>query len=134
MALADLRVHTTLPVPDVAESRRFWEGTLGFRPVQVQPTAVIFRAGAGSVFAISRTGAKPSGAHTQMAFTSTDLEADVAAFREKGITFIDYDLPGLKTVDGIAPLGPNRAAWFNDPQGNLIGLVEFGPVDPIDPS
>ena len=129
MALTDRRVHTTLPVPDVAEARRFWEGVLGFQPLQVQSTAVVYRAGEGSVFAISRSGGKPSGAHTQMAFTTPDIEAEVAALRDRGIQFIEYDLPGLKTVGGIAPLGPNRAAWFLDPQGNTIGLVEFGELD-----
>ena len=127
MGLAERRVHTTLPVQDVAAARSFWEEVLGFTPLQVQSTAVIYRAGEGSVFAISRSGGRPSGAHTQMAFTSPDIEADVAALRAQGIVFLEYDLPGLKTVNGIAPLGPNRAAWFNDPQGNLIGIVEFGP-------
>jgi catechol 2,3-dioxygenase-like lactoylglutathione lyase family enzyme len=66
MAIADRRVHPTLPVPDVAAARAFWEG-LGFRPESVQSSAVVYRAGGGSVFAISRSGGKPSGAHTQMA-------------------------------------------------------------------
>jgi len=135
MTLAQRRVHTTLPVTDVAEARRFWEDTLGFEPLTVQSTAVMYRAGDGSVFAISRSGGKPSGAHTQMAFTSPDIEADVADLRARGITFLDYDLPGLRTENGIGQLGPNRAAWFNDPQGNLIGIVQFGPMDePSGPS
>jgi catechol 2,3-dioxygenase-like lactoylglutathione lyase family enzyme len=129
MTLRDRRVHTTLPVPDIAVARGFWEGVLGFVPLQVQSTAVIYRAGEGSVFAISRTGATPSGRHTQMAFTTPDVAAEVADLRSLGITFLEYDLPTLRTVDGIAQLGPNRAAWFNDPQGNLIGIVEFGPED-----
>jgi catechol 2,3-dioxygenase-like lactoylglutathione lyase family enzyme len=127
MSITDRRVHTTLPVADVAEARKFWEGVLGFRPVQVQSVAVIYQAGEGSTFAVSRTGAKPSGAHTQMAFSTPDIAAEVAGLRAHGISFLEYDLPTVKTVDGIAQLGPNRAAWFNDPQGNLIGVVEYGP-------
>ena len=127
MALSDRRAHTTLPVEDVAAARAFWEGVLGFRPLTVQPSAVLYSAGEGSVFAVSRSGGKPSGAHTQMGFTTPDIAAEVAALRALGIQFLEYDTPMLKTVDGIAQLGPNRAAWFNDPQGNLIGIVEFGP-------
>ena len=127
MALADRRVHTTLPVTDIPAAREFWEGVLGFVPLLAQSTAVVYPAGEGSVFAISRSGGKPSGAHTQMAFTTPDIAAEVAALRAAGIQFLEYDLPTLRTVDGIAKLGPNRAAWFNDPQGNLIGIVEFGP-------
>jgi len=36
--------------------------------------------------------------------------------------FEDYDSP--KTVEGIAQLGPNRGAWFRDPDGNIFALVE----------
>ena len=113
-------------MPDVAAARPFWEEVLGFAPLHVQSTLVLYRAGDGSVFAISRTGAKPSGTHTQMAFTTPDIEAEVAALRERGIQFLEYDLPTLRTENGIARLGPNRAAWFNDPQGNLIGILELG--------
>lgn len=127
MGLADRRAHTTLPVGDIAAARSFWEGTLGFTPLSVQSTAVLYGAGDGSVFAVSRSGGKPSGAHTQMAFTTPDIEAEVAALRALGIAFLEYDLPTLRTIDGIGQLGPNRAAWFMDPSGNVIGIVEFGP-------
>jgi hypothetical protein len=36
--------------------------------------------------------------------------------------FETYDLPGLRTVDGIADLGYERAAWFKDPEGNILSL------------
>ena len=123
MALVDRRGHTTLPVEDAATARGFWEGMLGFRPVQVPSTAVLHGAGHGSVFAISSRGGKPPGEHAQIGFTTLEIHADVAGLRQRGVEFIEYDRPKLKTVDGIAQLGPNTAAWFNDPQGNLIGLV-----------
>jgi catechol 2,3-dioxygenase-like lactoylglutathione lyase family enzyme len=127
--IADRRAHTTLPVPDVAAVRPFYEDVLGFHPIQIQSTAVLYRAGEGSVFAISKSGGKPSGEHTQMALTSLDVEADVADLKRRGVTFLEYDTPNLKTVDSVAQLGPNRAAWFKDPVGNLIGIVEFGPSE-----
>ena len=123
--LAELRVHVTLPVGDLDRARAFYEGTLGFSPYDVQPTAVLYRAGEGTLFAISKGTALSSGTHTQMAFTSHDLEADVAATRAQGVTFEEYDFPGFKTVGGIAPVGPNRAAWFKDSEGNLIGIIQF---------
>jgi catechol 2,3-dioxygenase-like lactoylglutathione lyase family enzyme len=54
-----------------------------------------------------------------------DVEATVAELRGKGVTFEEYDLPGLKTVDGIAELGGVRGAWFKDPEGNILSVVEM---------
>jgi hypothetical protein len=91
----------------------------------VLETAVLYDAGGGSVFAVSRSSGKASGSHTQMAFTTTDIEADAAALRAIGIRFEEYDYPSLRTVDGIAQLGADRAAWFKDPEGNILALIQF---------
>ena len=123
--LAERRVHVTLPVADLDRARNFYEHTLGFIPYSVQPTAVLYRAAEGTLFAISKGSALASGAHTQMAFTTDDLEAEVAEAKTAGIVFEEYDFPGFQTIGGIAPVGPNRAAWFKDSEGNLIGIIEF---------
>ncbi len=122
--LTERRVHVTLPVADLDRARAFWEG-LGFTPYNVQPTAVLYEAGAGTYFAITKGTALSTGAHTQMGFTTHDLDAEVADARSRGVVFEEYDFPGFKTVNGIAATGPNRAAWFKDSEGNLIGIVEF---------
>lgn len=127
--LRDRRVHPTLPTHDVEALRRFYEGVLGFEPLAVRPGAVLYGAADGTRFAISRAGATSSGAHTQMAFDVPDLPAEVRELRERGVTFESYDSP--RTVDGVAPMPSGRAAWFKDPDGNLIGLIEF--TEPIEP-
>lgn len=124
--LAERRAHTTLPVSDLDRARSFYEGVLGFTPHDVQAAAVLYRAGQGSVFAVTRSSGAPSGTHTQMGFTVDDIEAEVADLKRRGIAFEEYDLPGFKTEDSIARTGPNRAAWFRDSEGNLLGLIEFG--------
>ncbi|HLX35295.1 MAG TPA: VOC family protein [Candidatus Limnocylindrales bacterium] len=124
--LADRRVHTTLPAPDVDALRPFYEETLGLTPLAVRPAAVVYRVGDGSIFVLSRSGAKPGG-HTQMAFTVPDLEVQVAELRSRGVVFEEYETP--KTVDGIATLPAGRAAWFKDPAGNLLGLFAWN--DPV---
>jgi hypothetical protein len=49
-----------------------------------------------------------------------DVEGAVKDLQAKGVKFEDYDLPGLKTVNGIADLGGSKIAWFKDSEGNLI--------------
>lgn len=121
--LTDRRVHPTLPTLDVDALRPFYEDVLGFTPRAVRPAAVIYDAGAGTLFAISRSGTPSSSTHTQMAFTVPDIEAEVAELRARGVVFEEYETP--KTDDGVARLPAGRAAWFKDPHGNVIGLIEF---------
>jgi catechol 2,3-dioxygenase-like lactoylglutathione lyase family enzyme len=125
--LSDRRAHTTLPVQDLDEAKHFWGETLGFTSIEEEtPAAVLYRAGEGSVFAVTRSSGRPSGSHTQIGFTTPDIEADVADLTARGIVFEEYDSPALRTEGGIARTGAGRAAWFKDPGGNLVGLIEFG--------
>lgn len=72
-----------------------------------------------------------SGSHTQMGWEVDDIDAVVAELRGRGVVFEEYDLPGLTTVHGIAEVSGNypskgglgeRAAWFRDSEGNVLGI------------
>ena len=72
-----------------------------------------------------------SGSHTQMAWDVADVDNAVATLRARGVVFEEYDLRGLTTVNGIAEVAGNypsrrsvgeRAAWFKDSEGNLLGI------------
>ena len=121
--LADRRVHAILPTKDVDALRPFYEETLGLTPFAVVPAVVLYRAGAGTILGISRSGGQASGAHTQVAFTVPDIEAEVAELKSRGVVFEEYEMP--KTTGGVATMPAGRAAWFKDPAGNLLGLIEF---------
>jgi catechol 2,3-dioxygenase-like lactoylglutathione lyase family enzyme len=121
--LSDRRVHTTLPTSDVDRLRDWYVGVLGFTPFAERPGLVLFKTGAGSIFALSRSSVPSSGTHTQMAFTVDDIDAEVADLGARGVVFEAYETP--KTVAGIATIGPGRAAWFKDPDGNLLAVIQF---------
>lgn len=123
--LRDAGTHATLPANDLARARAFYEGTLGLTVVEEAPGGLFFEQGDGSRFFVYPTQGAASGAHTQMGFRVDDIESEVAALQSRGVQFIEYDFPGLKTVDGIADTGPVRAAWFNDTEGNLLGIVQL---------
>ena len=125
--LADRRVHTTLPTLDVERLRRWYEDVLGFVPFAERPGAVLYKTAAGSLFALSRAGSASAGTTTQMAFTVDDVDGEVADLRDRGVEFETYETPA--TFDGIATIGPGRAAWFKDPDGNLLALIQFH--DPV---
>lgn len=121
--LSDRRVHTTLPTPDPERLRTFYEDVLGLTPYAERPGAILYRVGEGTLFAISRSGNRATGGHTQMAFTVPDIDAAVAQLQGLRVVFEEYEAP--RTEGGIARFPVGRAAWFKDPDGNLIGVLQF---------
>ena len=94
-----------------------------------------YRAGCRSLrrwryFVVFASAGAASGDHTQMAWEVANIETMVAALRARGVVFEEYELPGLKTVNGIANIEGNypskgvgeKGAWFRDSEGNLLGL------------
>jgi catechol 2,3-dioxygenase-like lactoylglutathione lyase family enzyme len=130
VTLGDSQIATRLPVQDLERARSFYAEKLGLEPVEERPGGLLYRCAGGS-FALFISSGASSSEYTQMAFEVTDLKATVAALRARGVTFEEYDLPGLKTVDGIAEVEGNYpskggvgelAAWFKDSEGNLLGI------------
>jgi len=62
--------------------------------------------------------------HTAASFKVPDIAAAVRSLEARGVRFADYDLPGLKTVEHVCVLGAEKAAWFEDPEGNILCLHE----------
>lgn len=128
--LAHSDVATRLPAQDLNRARAFYSDKLGMEPVEERPGGLRYRCGSGA-FALFVSAGAASGTHTQMGWEVADLEATVAALRARGVVFEEYDLPGLKTVGGIAQVEGNypsrggvgeKAAWFRDSEGNLLGI------------
>ena len=123
--LINHRIHATLPATDLQRALAFYEEKLGLTPSEETPGGVMYECAGGSRFALYPTSGVASGAHTQAGWSVADVEAEVAALRAKGVEFIEYDAPGLKTVNGVATFEATKAAWFTDSEGNLLGLVQF---------
>jgi catechol 2,3-dioxygenase-like lactoylglutathione lyase family enzyme len=122
-------VSTRLPAQDLGRARSFYSEKLGMEPVEERPGGLLYRCASGS-FALFQSAGIASGTHTQMAWEVADLESTVAILRARGVVFEQYDLPGIRTVDGIATIDGNypskgvgeKGAWFRDSEGNLLGI------------
>jgi catechol 2,3-dioxygenase-like lactoylglutathione lyase family enzyme len=119
--LSDAMVHPTIMVSDMARARTFYEGLLGLEVVREAAPYVFLRAGSSQLALVARATVTPS-ATTLCAFEVQDLHATVSGLRARGVVFEEYDLPTLRTVDGIAKVGIFRAAWVRDPDGNYLGI------------
>jgi len=111
----------TLPVSDIEAAKSYYEGTLGFERDEENPAGVFYRVGSSSVFVYPSQFAGTNKA-TSASLEVEDIVAAVEELRGKGVTFEEYDMPGLKTENGIAELEGERAAWFKDPDGNIWAL------------
>ena len=128
--LAAARVASRLPCQDLDRARRFYADVLGMEPAEERDGGLLYHGASGD-FALFASGGRASGESTQMAFEVDDLEAVVAALRARGLEFEKVDIPGLETRDGIVQVEGNypskggrgeRAVWFRDSEGNLLGL------------
>ncbi len=123
--LAAAPCHVTLSCTNLARTRDFYENTLGLPVVdQSDELGIMLSAGGQTRIYIYPRDDPPLAQNTVAAFQVADVRGAVAALRDRGVVFEEYDLPGLKTVDGIATMGNNEGAWFKDPDGNIIGISE----------
>src|SRR5215475_12827104 len=104
--LTESQVATRLPVGDLDRARRFYSEKLGLDPVEERPGGLRYRCG-GGYFSLFESAGAASGNHTQMAWEVANIESAVASLRARGVVFEEYDLPGLKTVNGIADIEGN---------------------------
>ena len=100
--LKGARAQTALPAQDLDRAKAFYRDKLGLEPFDEDAGNVRFRVAGGNEFNVFRTMGAPSGTHTQMAFIVEDIVGEVKELKSRGVTFEEYDFPGLKTKDGIA--------------------------------
>jgi predicted enzyme related to lactoylglutathione lyase len=85
----------------------------------------VFECGDGTSLLIYGRSNPNTADHTQVRFWCSDVAADVAELRARGVVFEEYDFPTFKTIDSIATTpGIGRSAWFKDPDGNTIALFQ----------
>jgi catechol-2,3-dioxygenase len=121
--LGDYSMHVVLLSLDLAESRAFYHEKVGLEILDESEEAVTFRSGSTEL-AVTRSTTGTSDEQTQAGWHVEDLEAELRDLRARGVEIQEYDLPGLKTVDGIADIGFARAAWIVDPHGNALGILQ----------
>ena len=115
----------TIPAADLARARKFYEETLGFVPEQDNPDGVLYESG-GTRFLVYPSQFAGTGKQTVASWNVDDLDKVAADLRGRGITFEQYDMPGVKTdKNGIATFGDNRGFWFKDPEGNILSVIQM---------
>jgi catechol 2,3-dioxygenase-like lactoylglutathione lyase family enzyme len=113
----------TLPASDLERARRFWHDVFGLDPVRSDMGGDNYVIGGIGVLVYESQFAGTNKA-TAFSIMTDDLDRDMTALRVKGVTFHDYDLPDIKTENGVMDIDGERGAWFDDSEGNIIALAQ----------
>ena len=123
--LQNASLAVRLPASDLERARAWYRDKLGLEPVEERPGGHLYRVG-GTEFAVFASQGRSRAEFTQMGFYVEDVDAVVAALRERGVVF-EPDEP--IDIDGNYPSkgSGERATWFRDSENNLLGLGQIVP-------
>ncbi|HSX23665.1 MAG TPA: VOC family protein [Candidatus Saccharimonadales bacterium] len=112
----------TIAVKDLEAAKKFYGDKLGLKQVESEdPGGVMYASGASKVLVYESSYAGTNQA-TTASWHVDDLEGTVNELKGKGITFEQYDFPGVTRDGDIHVMGNIKAAWFKDPDGNILAL------------
>ena len=122
--LSQLEAAAVLPAKDLRRAKSFYKDKLGMEPAEEREGELRFRTAAGAAVLMYETENAGTAKNTALLLMSPDVQAEVARLREAGVVFEEYDMPGLKTENGIAKNGGELAAWFKDSEGNIVCVAQ----------
>jgi catechol-2,3-dioxygenase len=123
--LANYPIDPMILATDLGVAREFYGDRIGLEVLIETEDFITFSCGGDSRLVVTRSSTGTSEPQTKASWRVSDLAAEVADLRARGVEVEAYDGPGLKTVDGIADVGFALVAWLVDPHGNSIGLLQF---------
>jgi catechol 2,3-dioxygenase-like lactoylglutathione lyase family enzyme len=121
--LGDKEAIATIAVKSVDVAKKFYEGTLGLKPTPMKEQGVLgYKSGKANLIVYQSQFAGTNKA-TAATWAVDDLEGAVRDLKAKGVRFEQYDLPETSRQGEIHGSGRTKAAWFKDPDGNILALV-----------
>jgi catechol-2,3-dioxygenase len=123
--LAEHSIDVMLTAPDMGAAKRFYGESVGLEVLIESDDFVTYRCGGDSRLVVTHTDTPTTEQTTKASWRVDDVAAEVAELRGRGVEVVDYDEPGLRTVEGVADVGFALSAWFVDPGGNTMALLQF---------
>ena len=113
-----------LAVKELDAAKKFYEGTLGLAVVGGEgDDLIVFKSGNSTlnVYLSQYAGTNQATAVTWT--VGDEIDALVGALKAKGVRFEHYDMPGTRLEGDIHVDGDMKVAWFKDPDGNILNLI-----------
>ena len=117
-------IMAIVPTTDLARAKAFYGEILGLVDAKVSTPGpqVVYRCGGNTLLEVYERPTAGDAQHTLASWEVSDLRAAVDQLRDRGVRFEQYDLPEVKTEDGISTTGDLREAWFRDPDGKILRI------------
>jgi catechol 2,3-dioxygenase-like lactoylglutathione lyase family enzyme len=113
-----------IAVKDLDRARRFYEDTLGLKTDDEWGDEGVTLKSGDTLINVYRSEFAGTNKATALNFDVDDIEKEVSELKEKGVFFEHYDLPGLEQRGDLHVAEGFKTAWFKDPDGNILSLIE----------
>jgi predicted enzyme related to lactoylglutathione lyase len=121
--LSNAPIRAYIPASNIPRARKFYERLIGLKPKEEYAGGVIYECGGTEVFLYPTSNAGTSKA-SQAYWSVTDVEAEVAGLKSRGVKFEEYNMPGMKMKNSISTAGGAKTAWFKDTEGNILAVSQ----------
>jgi catechol-2,3-dioxygenase len=123
--LGEHPIDVVLLATDLESSKEFYAGKLGLKILSESEEEITYKCGGDSRLAVTKSTTGTADEQTQAGWRVDDLAAEIAELRSRGVEIQEYDMPGLKTVDGVVDLGFALMAWIVDPHRNALAIMQL---------
>jgi catechol 2,3-dioxygenase-like lactoylglutathione lyase family enzyme len=113
-----------IAVKDIDRAKQFYQGTLGLKAVEEMTGELFMLQSGDTTFNVYRSEFAGTNKATALTFDVDDIDSEVRELRDKGIRFEHYEVEGLTAEGDVYRGGNMKTAWFKDPDGNILSLVE----------
>jgi catechol 2,3-dioxygenase-like lactoylglutathione lyase family enzyme len=121
--LADKEAMATIAVRNLDTSKKFYKDILGFEPAGTEgPGVATFNSGNSTILVYESEYAGTNQATAATWGVGDELEQIIAALKKAGVKFEHYDMPDTRLEGDIHYFGDFKAAWFKDPDGNILHI------------
>jgi catechol 2,3-dioxygenase-like lactoylglutathione lyase family enzyme len=127
--LSRFPVYAVLPSSDLGRARHWYEEKMGMLPAKEEPGGLWYECADGTWFVIAMSSFAGTAQNTAASFQVVAIESVIDDLRQRGVVFEEYDLPGMKTEQGLFASGPYKAAWFKDSDGNIVEMSEVSDIE-----
>lgn len=121
--LGDKTAVATIAVKDMDTAKRFYEGTLGLTKAGDDPGGILYKSGDSTVFVYQSEFAGTNKATAASWGVGDDINSVIDDLKTKGVSFEKYEIPDATHEGDVHVLGELKAAWFKDPDGNILNIV-----------
>lgn len=121
--LRDTDAIATLAVKDLGVATQFYEQTLGLSRAGGEDGEVVMFDSGDTTINVYRSSFAGTNKATALTWTVDDVDDVVRTLKSKGVRFEHYDLPDTKRVGDVHIAGDVKVAWFKDPDGNILSVV-----------